>query len=31
LNPCSFDNTARTLTVTTNLGTATSDPGMFTR
>lgn len=31
LNPCSFDNTARTLTVTTNLGTATSDPGMFLR
>ena len=31
LNPCSFDNAARTLTVTTNLGTATSDPGMFTR
>jgi hypothetical protein len=31
LNPCSFDNTARTLTVTTNLGTATSAPGMFTR
>jgi hypothetical protein len=26
LNPCSFDNTARTLTVTTNLGTATSEP-----
>ena len=31
LNPCSFDNTARTLTVTTNLGTATSDPAeLFT-
>jgi hypothetical protein len=28
LNPCSFDNTAKTLTVT-NLGTATSDPGVF--
>src|SRR5262249_31330610 len=31
LNPCNFDNAARTLTVTTNLGTATSDPGVFTR
>ena len=31
LNPCSFDNTARTLTVTTNLGTATSEPGEFRR
>ena len=31
LDPCSFDNTAKTLTVTTNLGTATSDPGIFTR
>jgi len=30
LNPCNFDNTAKTLTVT-NLGTATSDPGVFTR
>jgi hypothetical protein len=31
LNPCSFDNTARTLTVTTNLGTATSEPAaLFT-
>ena len=28
LNPCNFDNTARTLTVT-NLGTATSEPGVF--
>jgi hypothetical protein len=30
LNPCNFDNTAKTLTVT-NLGTATSDPGVFLR
>ena len=29
LNPCSFDNTARTLTVTTNLGTATSEPAVL--
>jgi len=28
LNPCNFDNTAKTLIVT-NLGTATSDPGVF--
>jgi hypothetical protein len=28
LNPCNFDNIAKTLTVT-NLGTATSDPGVF--
>ncbi len=28
LNPCNFDNTARTLTVT-NLGTATSEPGVL--
>jgi hypothetical protein len=31
LNPCSFNNAARTLTVTTNLGTATSEPGEFRR
>jgi hypothetical protein len=31
LNPCNFDNAARTLTVTTNLGTATSDPGELLR
>jgi hypothetical protein len=30
LNPCNFDNTAKTLTIT-NLGTATSDPGVFLR
>jgi len=30
LNPCNFDNTAKTLTVT-NLGTATSDSGVFLR
>jgi hypothetical protein len=30
LNPCNFDNTAKTLTVT-NLGTATSEPGKFLR
>src|SRR5262245_51888417 len=30
LNPCNFDNTAKTLTVT-NLGTATSDPAEFLR
>jgi hypothetical protein len=30
LNPCNFDNVAKTLTVT-NLGTATSEPGEFLR
>jgi hypothetical protein len=28
LSPCNFDSTTRRLTVT-NLGTATSDPGVF--